>query len=116
VDGRIPVPATALAYGYDRDAVESFFAAVEARKADLRDCIAEARARSSRARAALEARGLLMAMLEDACDELTAKRRQADVVVRSLPRLSWRAAAEGPPPPEVAPVPVGPVFEAPARS
>jgi len=70
--------------GYDRVAVEAYFAAADAERARLRAAIDRERARLARARAAVDARRVLAAMVEQACDEIVAKRRQGDLVVQRV--------------------------------
>ena len=76
--------ATASTYGYDRASVDAFFGAVDEERARLEAVIADARARAGRAQEVVDGRRLLVAMIDEACDELAAKRSQADVVAGRL--------------------------------
>ena len=74
--------------GYDREVVERYFAAVEAERRRLRAEISAARTRTARARAAIDARRVLASMLEGACEEVSAKRRQAELIVARFAALA----------------------------
>jgi len=76
--------ATPPMHGYDRQVVEAFLASVALERERLLTEIAAARRRSATVRAAMEAERVIHAMLGSACDEITAKRRQAEIVVARL--------------------------------
>jgi len=76
---------TGEVHGYDRTAVDHYLQVAAAEQERLRAEIAEARDRIARARAVAVARRLLSTMVLDACDEIGAVRRSAEVAV------SWRA-------------------------
>lgn len=93
-----PAPTAAPAVGYDRAGLEQFFAACAEERARLQRETDDARVRIARARAALDSRRVLSVMLESAVDEITAKRRQADIVVGRIvaPATAPHAAAGAP--------------------
>ena len=76
-------PTAALA-GYERAEVDAYFAAADAERARLRAAIECERACLARARATIDARRVLAAMVEQACGEITAKRRQVELVVQRV--------------------------------
>ncbi len=87
--------------GYDRAALERYFADADAERVRLAAELAQERARLARYRTALDARRVLGAMVEQAVDEVTAKRRQRDLVVQRVvgagdpdAAIRWQAPME----------------------
>lgn len=107
-------------HGYDRAALDAYFAAADAERTRLHAAIAHEQARIARARAAIDGQRVLAAMVAQACDEISAKRRQRDLVVQRVAgaadgtAIRWMAPATAPSvprahpaaAPSVAPVPV----------
>jgi hypothetical protein len=81
MDPTVITPSGATVTGYDSAALERYLAALAVERARLTAELDAARARVLRARAALDARRMLVVMVDRAVEEIAAKRRQAELVV-----------------------------------
>jgi hypothetical protein len=68
-------------HGYDLDAVERYLEAIDAECRRLEAQIADTRERIARASYAIDAKRVLLSMLVQACQDITAKHRQAELVM-----------------------------------
>ena len=77
-------PVRPVAQGYDRADLDRYLASCAQERDSLERGLAEARTRVARARAALDAQRVLTSMVSEVCGEISAKRRQADLVVARI--------------------------------
>ena len=82
-DARGAAPQAGI-QGYDRAAVDRYLACCAQERGSLERELAAARTRVARARAALDAQRVLTSMVSEVCSEISAKRRQADLVVARI--------------------------------
>jgi len=82
-DARGAAPQAGI-QGYDRAAVDRYLACCAQERASLERELDATRARIARARIALDAQRVLTSMVSEVCSEISAKRRQADLVVARI--------------------------------
>ena len=107
-DARGAAPQAGI-QGYDRAAVDRYLACCAQERASLERELDATRARIARARVALDAQRVLTSMVSEVCSEISAKRRQADLVVARIAKAGLdvepEAALRGRPAPAPSTVP-----------